>query len=439
MNILNGNEAFAALMAGKNIMCRAAGGLIEFDDLDQFPATVFAMPDYEFCIKIDEISINGYTFLKPYSLEELSAGQDIFLLGNTGTIVKGQFIPEYEELVLAVKNGSVQRNFESAQNQAKAMQSLLGINNDLVLKVVDFHEFMKPLAKSKKTTRKKSNDPQTENSTSEVNAHKNDQENITEPAPKTRPAFTVDEFAEIEIDPTSIIEKFAAQIASCKTTEAVLSLRPVFFANGNLGREHTQHLCKLTEDKLLELDPEQYSPKVINADHQIYIDGINACNSEEEINTTLYDLNDQGFSAEQISEITLAKNSKLAEFQTNALINIEEKQYNKLLSELLERAGKANSPAEANALYKYTTSWSEDQRKPLVLAIHKRLAELSPPEKSQSSLMVRIQEAKTFIDLAKLEEEITQCDPAIHERLLSYANQRRTDLTMATDTPWETK
>ncbi|WP_228272141.1 hypothetical protein [Acinetobacter bereziniae] len=53
--------------------------------------------------------------------------------------------------------------------------------------------------------------------------------------------------------------------------------------------------------------------------------------------------------------------------------------------------------------------------------------------------MVRIQEAKTLIDLAKLEEEITQCDPAIHERLLSYANQRRTDLTMATDTPWETK
>jgi hypothetical protein len=436
MNILNGNEAFAALMAGKNIMCRAAGGLIEFDDLDQFPATVFAMPDYEFCIKIDEISINGYTFLKPYSLEELSAGQEIFLLGNTGTIVKGQFIPEYEELVLAVKNGSVQRNFESAQNQAKAMQSLLGINNDLVLKVVDFHEFMKPAEKSKKTTRKKSNDPQTENSTSEVNAHKNDQENITETAPKIRPAFTVDEVAEIESDPTLIIEKFAAQIASCTTTEAVLSLRPVFFANGNLQREHTQHLCKLTEDKLLELDPEQYSPKVINADHQIYIDGINACNSEEEINTTLYDLNDQSFSEEQISEINLAKVCKLAEFQANALKNIEEKQYNKLLAELLERAEKASSPAEANALYKYTTSWSEDQRKPLVLAIHKRLAELSPPEKSQSSLMVRIQEAKTLIDLAKLEEEITQCDPAIYERLLSYANQRRTELTLKNEFPW---
>lgn len=155
MNILNGNEAFAALIAGKNIMCRAVGELMEFDDLDQFPATVFAMQNYEFCIKIDEITINGYTFLKPYSLEELSDGQDVFLLGNTGSILKGQFISEYEELVLAVKNGSVQRDFESAQNQAKAMQSLLGISNDLVLKVVNFQEFMKPEAKPKKLHAKK--------------------------------------------------------------------------------------------------------------------------------------------------------------------------------------------------------------------------------------------------------------------------------------------
>ncbi|WP_335956750.1 hypothetical protein [Acinetobacter bereziniae] len=423
MNILNGNEAFAALMAGKNIMCRAADGLIEFDDLDQFPATVFAMPDYEFCVKIDEITINGYTFLKPYSLEELSEGQDVFLLGNTGSIVKGQFIPEYEELVLAVKNGSVQRDFESAQKQAKAIQGLLGVDIDLVLKVVDFNEFMKPATKSKKTTRKKSESKPIQ----------------TESVKPTGPESTDQPLGDIETGQSKIIESFTAQISECTSVDSVLALRPVFLANGYLEHEQHQYLCRLTEEKLLELDPEQYTPKPINIDHQIYIDGINACISEEEINTTLYDLKDQGFSEEQISEINLTKVCKLAEFQTKFLENIHDNQYNQLLTELLERAGKANSPAEANALYKYTTSWSEDQRKPLVLAIHKRLAELSPPEKSQSSLMVRIQEAKTLIDLAKLEEEITQCDPAIHERLLSYVNQRRTDLTMATDTPWETK
>ncbi len=63
MKILNGNEAFAAMMAGKNILCRAVGDLIDFDDLDQFPATVFAKTDYEFCIKIETmVLVNQTTF-----------------------------------------------------------------------------------------------------------------------------------------------------------------------------------------------------------------------------------------------------------------------------------------------------------------------------------------------------------------------------------------
>ena len=44
MKILNSKEAFEAMMAGRNIMCRAVGELMDFDDLSQFPATIFAMP-----------------------------------------------------------------------------------------------------------------------------------------------------------------------------------------------------------------------------------------------------------------------------------------------------------------------------------------------------------------------------------------------------------
>lgn len=420
MNILNGNQAFEALIAGKNIMCRAVGELMEFDDLAQFPATVFAMPNYEFCIKVDEITINGFKFLKPYSLEELSDGQDVFLLGNTGSILKGQFISEYEELVLAVKNGSVQRDFESAQNQAKAMQSLLGINNDLVLKVVNFQEFMKPEAKPKKTTRKKAE------STTEIA-----QDVVKEPTTESRKGFTIQEVSEIETNPTLIIDKFAAQIANCTTTEAVLSLRPVFFANGHLEREHTQHLCKLTEDKLIELDPDQYAPKLSYIDHQIYIDGINACVSEEEVKTTLQDVNDQGFSEEQLSEINLAKSSKLAEFQATALKNIQDNQYNQLFAELLERAQKSNSAAEANALYKYTTQWTEEQRKPLMDAINKRLSELSasaPPFEQPPSIAVQIQNAPDLTTLDILEIDVSSRHPNIRPKLMGLVRKRRFEL-----------
>ncbi|RZG48102.1 hypothetical protein [Acinetobacter wuhouensis] len=442
MNILNGNEAFTAMMAGKNIMCRAVGGLIEFDDLSQFPATVFAMHGYEFCIKIDEITINGYTFLKPYSLDELSEGQDVFLLGNTGSIVKGQFISEYEELVLAVKNGSVQRDFESAQNQAKAIQSLLGIDIDLVLKVVDFQEFMKPTTKSKKSTRKKTeSEPVQTRSVKPAGTESTDEpwgdiENNTPKVVEThksnsRPAFTVDEVAEIETDTDALLEKFTTQIANCTTTDAVLSIRPIFFANGHLEREHTQHLCKLTEEKLLELDPEQYAPKQIKNDHQIYIDALNVCSRVDEIETTLRGIESEGFSKDQLTEIEQAKQAKLAEFQEKVIAQANEEQYQKLLAELIEHAQKANSPKEANALYKYTVEWTEEQRKPLMSAITKRLNELNadaPPVEQPPSLMVRIQSSQNERELNELLPEIRSRHADIQSKLMDCVRARRFEL-----------
>ena len=87
MKILNGNEAFAALMAGKNILCRAVGDLIDFDDLDQFPATVFAKADYEFCIKIEMMELAGITFTKPLMLEDIQVDQEVFMINTTGSIL----------------------------------------------------------------------------------------------------------------------------------------------------------------------------------------------------------------------------------------------------------------------------------------------------------------------------------------------------------------
>src|SRR5690606_1858051 len=66
----------------------------------------------------------------------------------------------------------------------------------------------------------------------------------------------------IETDPVRLVEKFTAQIDQFTKADDILSFRHVFLANGYLDQKDQQHLCKLTEDKLLELDPEQYTPKV---------------------------------------------------------------------------------------------------------------------------------------------------------------------------------
>ena len=39
-NILTAQEAFAALQKGKTVLCRPIGDMLDFSDLDQFPASV---------------------------------------------------------------------------------------------------------------------------------------------------------------------------------------------------------------------------------------------------------------------------------------------------------------------------------------------------------------------------------------------------------------
>jgi len=396
MNLLNSNEAFSALMAGKNIMCRAVGELMDFNDLNQFPATIFALPGYEFCIKRESLTLADIQFTKPVEPHDLENGQEIFIVMPT-CILRTKYDPEHGDICLSVANGFAQLDAENAQLQLQAFGKTFG---NMITEIEIKDGFSEKSKKSK--------------------------------APrKTKEAFKTEDTPEIETDPALIIDKFAAKIANCTTTEAVLLLRPVFFANGHLEREHTQHLCKLTENKLIELDPEQYAPKPSYIDHLIYIDGINACVSEEEIKTTLHDTSDQGFSEEQLSEINLAKCSKLAEFQATALKNIQDNQYENLLTELIECAQKSKSPAEANALYKYTVNWIEEQRKPLMDAINKRLSELdatAPPPEQPPSLAVQIQNASDLTTLDILEIDVAGRHPDIQPKLMGLVRKRRFEL-----------
>ena len=103
-----------------------------------------------------------------------------------------------------------------------------------------------------------------------------------------------------------------------------------------------------------------------------------------------------------------------------------------LLEDLLNRAAMAKTPAEANALVGYTRMWTEEQRKPLLDAIHKRLNELNPPESTQikepPSLMVQIQNAKDLTELDCLEIEVSSRHVDIQPKLMGYVKRRRFEL-----------
>ncbi|MDM8396110.1 hypothetical protein [Acinetobacter baumannii] len=131
-NLLTAAEAFAALQKGKTVLCRPIGDMLDFSDLDQFPASVFGKPGFEFCIKIETIELAGITFTKPLTIDEYEEGQDVFVLN---TYLPSIYIVGFQTpaLIEAINSGFVQRDAENAKLQLKAFSKALGIeiNNDL--------------------------------------------------------------------------------------------------------------------------------------------------------------------------------------------------------------------------------------------------------------------------------------------------------------------
>ena len=268
MNILNSKEAFDAMMAGRNIMCRAVGELMDFDDLSQFPATIFAMPGYEFCIKVETMELAGITFAKPLTLEDVVEGQEIFLV-YPNHIAHTQFTSLSGKYVECVKNGFAQMDQENAELQLQAIGKLLGRTIAYPLTIESHY---KP-EKKRRSRKAKEDTEQPGIPTGPDNAVPNIEkrpelevvqsvEAIEQEATVNTEAPTETEEDSVETDPVKLVEKFTAQIDQFTKVDDVLSFRHVFLANGYLDQKDQQHLCKQTEDKLLELNPEQYTPKV---------------------------------------------------------------------------------------------------------------------------------------------------------------------------------
>ncbi|MFE8166668.1 hypothetical protein V4C96_17700, partial [Acinetobacter baumannii] len=287
--------------------CRPIGDMLDFSDLDQFPASVFGKPGFEFCIKIETIELAGITFTKPLTIDEYKAGQDVFVIN---TYLPSIYIIGFETaaLIEAIKRGFVQRDAENAKLQLKAFSKALGfeINNDL--SVVRLGE------EPKKQRGKKSK--------------------------AEKPSDVIS----AETQPTIVI---------------------------------TEQTNVTTSEDLLV--PETNEPKV-------------------------------------------------------------DPEYQKALDALLQRVKESKTPAEVNAVYRYTRTWDDEQMKPILLATHKRLEELEKEKASANeppSLMVQIQTAPDLTTLDALEIDVAARDPQIQPKLMGYVRKRRYELENPTPTQQE--
>ena len=268
MKILNSKEAFEAMMAGRNIMCRAAGELMDFDDLSQFPATIFAIPGYEFCIKVETMELAGITFTKPLTLDDVVEDQEIFII-HPDHISQVKYSKQCMEYFKAVDNGFAQADKENAELQLVAMGELFG---RIIVYPPTIDNTGKP--KKRRSTKAKNETEQAGIPAGPGDAvpdiEKQPEPELIQPIEAIEQEATINtetpvteiEADSVETDRVKLVEKFTAQIDQFTKEDDVLSFRHVFLANGHLDQKDQQHLCKLTEDKLLELDPEQYTPKV---------------------------------------------------------------------------------------------------------------------------------------------------------------------------------
>ena len=114
----------------------------------------------------------------------------------------------------------------------------------------------------------------------------------------------------------------------------------------------------------------------------------------------------------------------------------EQLEFVKLRDDLLNRATNGKTPAEVNALARYTRTWTEEQRAPLLRAMHKRLEELQSQvatvQQEPPSLMVQIQNAPDLTTLDALEIDVSARHPDIQPRLMGYVKKRRYELEQAT-------
>lgn len=461
MNILNSKEAFDAMMAGRNIMCRAVGELMDFDDLSQFPATIFAMPGYEFCIKVETMELAGITFARPLKLEEIREGQDVYVINTYGSSI---YVVEFGKmtctaLIESINHGFAQYDAENAKLQLQAISKVLGheLTGDCL--VVRLGDEEKP--KKKRSTKAK-----------------NDADNLNTPADSNTTVANIEKQPEPEVvqpievpvaQPTELDETDPAILKVIEAIEKCGSDYELKGVERNL--DSNQH--KLTETEYSELKNRIAqkrellfaSKKPVTVDSlkkfaiqsevcAAYIDQIKACTTTNEladlssaiiaddklnidlqeqlcnqINEAANQLNQPKPNVEQPSENLSVTELQRLQHEAEKLVQnkAQDEEYQSLLTDLVDRARKANTPAEANALVGYTKAWSEEQRKPLIDAIHKRLVELNKTAE-QPSLAVRIQRAEDLTELDALEIDVSACDEVIQPRLMELIEQRRIQL-----------
>lgn len=472
-NLISNQEAFNALISGKDILCRHIDG--EFDTLDQFPATVFGLPGYEFCIDIEKIELVGITFTKPCTLDELTDDQEIYVIDfSCSNIYWGAFNSKSEYLCGLVRNGVVQRDSINASNQLRAFHEALGVQMGIILKPVEFIEtgIKKEKKTESKSDKKRGNkkdtpvDPQPvevlppslteENAESELSSNlqyqvlldalkiansEQEVENICSALEKE--GFTQEQLDEIEAvkqarlteldfiemdaaDTASeqvfsvLYDSFIGEIESCTSAEELQAVKRKIGANGHLEDQERDYLMKVIQETTFS-DKASSTPKAVLIG---LIDQANSLDELSKVNNTIL-TSSKNLSSEDLGELKLHCEQRKEQLSQLDLIDPDPAYASfayseELVDELAFEMDLAGNAEEVNTIFNRTRQWTETQRKPLLDASHKRLKELQ-----DRPLIERIHAAQNIDILRALFAEIRLLENGTlkYDAMTAYKNR----------------
>ncbi|MDX7880484.1 hypothetical protein [Acinetobacter nosocomialis] len=424
MNILNNQQAFEALQKGKNLLCRHIDG--EFLELNQFPATVFALPDYEFCIDIEKIELAGFTFTKPYTLDELSDDQEIYVIDfSCSNIYTSSFNSDNDYVCKLVANGVVQRDLKNASDQLRAFQKVLGVEMGIIIKAVDFIE----TSTDEKKTEVKQSKKRTSKKEPPVDPH------LAEAKKNIVLDGIYSSKTECEIESLCFgLEKHSFSAEQLKEIEDAKKTKLAQLAAIKAEEESEKH------DLLDSTEGEEQTPE-LSVLCEAFIGEISNAKNKEDLDFIRRRINSNGALTEaENSELNTRLNEKTKSFdeidsiettQTNGkkYIEEEESKYQKKLAELKKRVDESKTVTEVNAVTKYTNQWSAKQREPLLHYIHKRLEELKKEKQAnEPSLLVKIQTAPDIATLDILKLDIHSLDPLAQPKMMQAIQARKQQL-----------
>lgn len=383
-NILNTQEAFAAIQKGKQVLCRYAGNGVlpadkNFMSLDEVPASVFCQPHYEFCIKIEMLEIAGISFTKPCLLDEMNEGQQVFIVEiSKNVIMSGVYTLGNTHLDRLISNGVVQRDLANAKSHLKAFQLAIGIDIEPFITDCDpiFTSFDNP------------NDAPT----SEILKTE-----IVETPPVVINVKTAKRTSKKAKDLQGHRDLILDALKDCKTD---IDVRTVCYKLEEYG--FTSKVLKTLEDA---------RDAKLNEIAQI----------KREAETAVFELKETTEPTDNIVSIKDAVKKSDG--------------YQDKLAHLIECVWNAQTEVQANAILRYTAGWTAEQINPLQDEIDKRIAKIkqdtAEPTPEKPSMIVQILNAADETELDALEIDVASLDPFIQSEMKKYVDQRRDELAAA--------